>query len=79
VERKALEMKMPSTKLLRTKAKKLGKKAMAIYLANPQDSNVNEVLYEAYLTEEDYNRVRDLMSEIINSRKKNISQMSVTY
>jgi hypothetical protein len=62
-------MRMPSINKHFLRAKKAGKKAMILYLGDPQDPLAPECLYEAFLSNDQYKRIENLMKEISNSRQ----------
>jgi hypothetical protein len=62
-------MRMPSINKHFLRAKKVGKKAMILYLSDPQDPLVPESLYEVFLSNDQYKRIENLMKEIVSSRQ----------
>jgi hypothetical protein len=62
-------MRAPSINKHFLRAKKAGKKAMILYLGDPQDPLVPEVLYEVFLSDDQYKRIKNLIEEIVNSRQ----------
>ena len=63
-------MRMPAIGKLFGRAKKTGKKAFALYLGDPQDSNATQMVFDGLLDEAEYRKLKEMMFEMMKKHSR---------